>query len=303
MKQSKAELKIGITVLVAIASLIFGILWGKQVTLSGGVQTVMARFTDIAGLEVGAPVLVNGIRKGKVDRLQLEQMGVIVLMTLKETVSLYDDAQFEIASPELMGGKVINIFPGISGDTPSQDYIFTGKPGGGMNELMKMSSDLVTDVQRLLKALEITIENINKTAGDPRLQEAFLSSMENLDESTERAKILIADNEEKMNQLMSNLVTSTETLQNILENQSGNINNVMDDFGQFATKLNSAADRLNGLIVKIEGGEGTLGTLINDGELAQSLQQTITDLDSLVVQIKEEGIQTNISLFGRKKKQ
>ncbi len=302
MNKSRSEFKVGVTVLLGIACLVFGIMWGKQVSLTAGHYLTSVRFSDIAGLEGGAPVLVNGIRKGKVEELQLEQDGVIVHLSLESSVMLYGDARFEIASPELMSGKVINIFPGVSGDEPDDDYIFIGISGGGMNELMKMSSELVKDVKRLLNALEVTIENINKTAGDPRIQEAFLSSINNLDQSTERTLDLITLNEGKLTQMMDNLVRSTETIRDLLENHAEGIDGAVVDFEQFAAKLNESAERLNVLTKELQNEEGAFGMLISDEEFAASLKQTVSDLDSLIVQIKDEGIQTNISLFGKKKR-
>jgi len=302
MKKSRSEFKVGVMVLLAISCLVFGILWGKQVSLTAGHYQARVRFLDIAGLEVGAPVLVNGIRKGKVDELQLEEDGVIVYISLKSSVVLNDGAHFKIASPELMGGKVINIFPGTSAKEAQKDYIFVGESGGGMNELMSRSTDLVEDVKHLLAVLEVTINNINKTAGDPRIQEAFLSSINNLDESTERTLELITINEGKLTHMMDNLVHSTETIKSLLENHSEEIDQAVIDFEQFAGKLHESAERLNNLTQKLEDGEGTLGMLIGDEEFAESLRKTVTDLDSLIIQIKEQGLQTNISLFGKKKR-
>lgn len=302
MSSSRSEFKIGFTVLLALLILIFSILWGKQVRLASSAYIVGVRFDDVAGLESGALVLVNGVKKGRVKELDLIPGAVLVHLSIDKSVVLYNDARFEITTPELMGGKVVNIFPGISGVTPSPATVFTGESGGGMNELMKRSSELVDHVEELLSVLHETIDNINKTAGDPRLREAFLSSIRNLDESTERTLQMITLNEGKLNQVMDNLVSTTTDVRNLLETNNADINDAIKDFNSFVTQLDDLTSRLNQVAQMLQSDDGTLGMLINDKEFAGTLSHTIANLDSLTQQIRREGIRTNISLFGRRKR-
>ncbi|MFH1861374.1 MAG: hypothetical protein ABH878_01060, partial [bacterium] len=66
MKKPLSEAKVGITVLLALAILVVSILWGKQVRLTTGAVEFNVLFDDIVGLEKGAVVLVNGMKKGRV---------------------------------------------------------------------------------------------------------------------------------------------------------------------------------------------------------------------------------------------
>jgi phospholipid/cholesterol/gamma-HCH transport system substrate-binding protein len=302
MKKPYSEAKIGLAVLLAMTILIGAIIWGKGFSLTSTTRVVQVRFVDIAGLEDGAFVLVNGLRKGQVLEFILEQKGVMVRLSLDVKVKLYDDAVFAIASPDLMGPTVINIIPGISGNAPPPDFVFPGKPGGGMNELMRMSSDLVDDVKRLLAVLEATATNINKTAGDPRLQEAFLSSVDNLDKSSQRTLEMITINEGKLNEVMDNLVVTSNGIRSMLEKSSDNINQSVAEFHTFVTELNEISQGIHQVVDMLQGQEGTLGQLINNGNLANDLQRTLAGVDSLVAQIRAEGLTTHVSLFGSKKK-
>jgi phospholipid/cholesterol/gamma-HCH transport system substrate-binding protein len=301
MKKNYSEFKIGLSVILALVILIGAIIWGKGYALTAKSVKVEVRFSDIAGLEEGAYVLVNGLRKGKVQQFVLEQKDVLVRLSLDQKVKLNDDAVFEITSPDLMGGKVVNISPGTSGFAPTPGYIFVGKAGGGMNELMRMSSSLVDDVKRLLGVLEATAVNINKTAGDPRLQEAFLSSVNNLDKSSQRTLELITINEGKLNEVMDNLVVTTNSVRGLIENSSGEFSQSVIEFHTFVTELNRISQDVHQVVNQLNNNDGTLGQLINQGDLADDLKHTLAGIDSLVAQIRYEGLQTNVSLFGSKK--
>ena len=301
MKKKYSEAKIGLAVLLAIVIVVMTIIWGKGYSLIARSKILDVRFDDIAGLEQGAFVLVNGMRKGKVLEFILEQQGVLVRCALDEKVRLYDDARFEITSTELMGSKVVNIIPGISGKEAVPGFIYYGESGGGMNQLMKMSSKLVQDVQHLLGVLEATISNVNKTAGDPRLQEALVSSVKNLDASSQRTLELITLNEGKLNQVMDNLVATTGSIRNLVEANSEDINHTISDIHEFVAQLDDISAGLKKIVDMAQGTDGTLGLLINDKKFAADLARTLAGVDSLVQQIRQEGIQTNISLFGKKK--
>ncbi|HEX7344145.1 MAG TPA: MlaD family protein, partial [bacterium] len=131
MKKKYSELKVGVAVFLALLILVLVITWGKGYTLIARSRVLEVRFDDIAGLEEGAFVLVNGMRKGKVLEFILEQEGVRARCALDQRVKLYDDARFEITATELMGSKVVNIWPGISGKNPSPGVVFQGESGGG----------------------------------------------------------------------------------------------------------------------------------------------------------------------------
>ncbi|HEX7344055.1 MAG TPA: hypothetical protein VF398_07310, partial [bacterium] len=206
-----------------------------------------------------------------------------------------------ITATELMGSKVVNIWPGISKKSPSPGIVFQGESGGGMNQLMKMSANLVKDVQHLLSVLETTINNINKTAGDPRLQEAFVSSIRNLDESSQRTLELITLNEGKLKQVMDNLVATSSNIRDLVAANSEDINHTIGDVHELTSQLNEISSGLKEIVDKTRGTEGTLGMLINDPNFAADLTRTLAGVDSLVTQIREEGITTRISLFGKRK--
>jgi len=301
MKKQYSELKVGVAVFTALLILILVIIWGKGCTLLARSRVLDVHFDDIGGLEQGAFVLVNGMRKGKVLEFILEQDGVRARCALDERVTLYEDARFEITATELMGSKVVNIWPGISGRIPGPATVFRGEGGGGMNQLMKMSANLVKDVQHLLGVLETTINNINKTAGDPHLQEAFVSSIRNLDSSSQRTLELITLNEGKLNQVMDNLVAASSNIREVVAANSEDINHTISDVHSLVAQLNEISTGLQQIVEKARGTDGTLGMLINDPNFAADLTQTLAGIDSLVQQIRDEGITTNINLFGKKK--
>jgi phospholipid/cholesterol/gamma-HCH transport system substrate-binding protein len=70
MKRSN-EVLVGASVLVAIALVVAGSVWLSQLRFGGNDITREVRVKSIGGLNVGDPVLLRGVRIGRVDRIEL----------------------------------------------------------------------------------------------------------------------------------------------------------------------------------------------------------------------------------------
>lgn len=302
MKRKYSELKIGIISLIALIILITAIMWGKGVKMLANTRTLTVQFDDIAGLEPGAFVLVNGMKKGKVLDFKLLQEGVFVHLAVASDVKIYSDARFVITATDLMGSKLINITPGHSGIELTPDAVYRGENGGGITRLMDSSTLLTEKVERLLDVLETTASNINTTVGDPQLREMLFASVRNLDESTEKTRDLLRANAVKLSEILDNLVMTSAGLRELIVENGDEINQTVTDARALITQLNEVASELDTVVGWMQSDNSTIGSLLTSDRMAVKLEKTICDLDSLVNQIRDEGIRTRISLFGKRKR-
>ena len=112
--QRKTELKVGIVVVVAIILFIWILTWAKNFSLSVTEKSILVSFKNVSGLEVGDEVTINGVKKGFVDNFKIEDDNIIVKLALENDTPIKEDAVFRIAMLDLMGGKKVEIYPGIS---------------------------------------------------------------------------------------------------------------------------------------------------------------------------------------------
>ena len=109
----KKEYRIGLTFLASliILFLVIKFLSNDQV-YSAGQQKIKVLFDDIGGLGPGDPVYVFGMKKGRVDNLNLLSKGVRVTIAVEGDVKIYEDGYAAINMKDLMGGKKIDLVPG-----------------------------------------------------------------------------------------------------------------------------------------------------------------------------------------------
>src|SRR5258708_38393378 len=119
---SLSKLRVGImaTLAMIIAGTLIFLLTGKGNLFQRTFEAVTF-MDDSSGMSEGAPVRLNGIPAGSIDRLELSnskdpQRVVRIVMTIPEDmrVQIPDDSTARISASNLLGDKFINITKGSS---------------------------------------------------------------------------------------------------------------------------------------------------------------------------------------------
>jgi len=116
-ERAKLELVVGVFVLIGIACLAYlSIKLGKLEVIGGGGYSVEAQFTSVSGLKAGATVEIAGVEVGRVKTITLKDDQALVVMSIRDGVTLYDDAIASIKTRGIIGEKYISFSPGGSGE-------------------------------------------------------------------------------------------------------------------------------------------------------------------------------------------
>ena len=217
--QRRTEIRVGITVLVGIIVFLWILGWAKNFSITPTDNTVNVQFTNTAGLEVGDPVTVNGVRKGFVEDIKIKGEKVIVTMKISKDVALKEDANFGISMLDLMGGKKVEVNPGISKNLLDYKQVQSGTFYADIPYVMSMVGSFQKDITSTISDLKTTLNSLNNYLGDRKLNNDIKSSMSNLNEVTKKLNILIDENRNNLKQLTANTVELTEDAKDFL-NQS-----------------------------------------------------------------------------------
>ena len=287
MSNRSVELRVGLVVLVSCAILILGLIWVKGIRFDQTRYRYAVIFPNVGALEVGDPVSVSGVPKGKVEKIQLHQGDVLVDLNLTHDVVLKKDAAFTVMNVGLMGERFIAVKTGYS-DTlldlsqPIRGYYDTGIP-----EVMGRMGEMIDQVQSLA-------ENLMAVVGTKSSQDALITVIRNLKEITDKTNALLDRNQDKFDRTISDLsYTSSELKKMVGENRSklrstvDNFSLASEKFANIITSLDSLSVSLKKLSLRIESGEGTLGQLVNDTTLYQEIKKTTQNVDSLILDIKK----------------
>ncbi len=118
MNQTRTEIIVGIFVLIGIVCLGYlAIRLGKLEVLGNSGYPVYADFPSVAGLKIGDPVEIAGVRIGRVESIGLADDRARLNLRVDDNVKLQEDVIASVRSRGLIGDKFILISPGASDKT------------------------------------------------------------------------------------------------------------------------------------------------------------------------------------------
>ena len=286
------EFKVGLTVIVSTLILILGIIWGKGYRLHTNKYHLQIVFENVGGMVPGDPVTVNGVKEGKV--LKIDWLGRQVLCTieLNDKVQLYEDATFTVISAELLAGMKIEIFPGKSNKKINLSrQPFHGKYGGRIVDVGLVIGEMAEDMSRLTYRLDTTIVMINTMLAKGELQQKVSQSLDNVDKITSGLLTTPA----RLNHTILVLDSTVVGLKKLLNRNDRNFQSTLNNLNRVTAKLDTATVSLKNVLARIDKNQGTVGKMLSDTTLYINMNRAILRLDSLAKQVKDEGL--NLDLF------
>ncbi|MCK4404544.1 MAG: MCE family protein [candidate division Zixibacteria bacterium] len=287
MRGKTTELRVGVVVLLACAILIFGLIWVKGIRFDQTRYKYSVIFPNVGSLEVGDPVSVSGVPKGKVEKIKLYQGDVLVTFNLTTDVVLKKNAQFTIMNVGLMGERFIAVKTGYSDTLLDLSQPIRGYYDIGIPEVMGKMGEMINEIRRLTGHLEAVV-------GTQSSQDALIQTIKNLKEISQKMNALLDRNEERFDQTLKDLSYTSAELRKMVTENKDKLQSTVDNFSSASEKLNNITTTLDSLSIslknlssKIESGEGTLGQLINDTTLYEQIKKTAQNVDSLIQDIKK----------------
>jgi len=275
----KQEVGVGAFVLVGVAVFLVGLFWltGKSLGTSGIRVDVM--FESVAGLKQGDPVLVSGVKKGRVARVNLERVkSVRVTLELSKDVAPHIDASAAVAAMDLFGAKFVDYNPGSREELLADGRVITGSNSPDIadvaqgvanraNELMENAANIVSD--RLG-------EDIHNTLVVTQRAMTTLSNMPDGPFITQTTRTLQAT-ERVMQRVDSMLGSGT----------GANVDSISKNLATLTNHLTHTTAQLDTLLSRINRGEGTLGRMAADTAMYASLRDLSVALTELLTDLQE----------------
>ena len=275
----KEEVGVGAMVLVGFAVFIVGMFYltGRSLRPSGISVDVM--FQSVAGLKQGDPVLVSGVKKGRVARVSLERVkSVRVTLELSKDVAPHIDASAAVAAMDLFGAKFIDYNPGAR-----EEMLAGGRTITGSN-----SPDITDVAQGVANRANELMENAANIVSD-RLGEDIHNTLV----VTQRAMTTLANAPEGpfVKQTTRTLQATERVMQRVdsmLGSGTGrNIDSISTNLAKLTTHLTHTTAQLDTLLSRMNRGEGTLGRMASDTMMYHDLHELSVSLTTLLKDLQE----------------
>ncbi len=292
------EFRVGTLAVVAVFVLYFGLNFLKGVDVFAPVSYYYGYYEYIDGLVPSAPVYVKGMKVGQVETVKYDfsrKLSFVVKISVSKDIKLPQHAAMELFDDGLMGGKAIQLVyepytPSSvlhsAGDT-LQSSTRSGLIAELTGQLMPQIESVTSQADSLMRSVRMLVENQS-------LQNSLLAletTTHELAFSSTRLSLLMKN---ELPSILNNVQLITGDFQVV----SANLRNV--DFASTLEQVDLTIRDLKSLSTKLNDGEGSMGLLLNDPGLYQSLTSTVTSADNLLIDLRQNPKRyVHFSLFGK----
>lgn len=283
----KSEIAIGVCVILALCFLFYGIDYLKGINVFKPSNYYVVSYTDVKGLNVSAPVTVNGFKVGQVSSIQYEYDNpghVRVELSLDKELKVPSGSKAVIES-DMLGTASVVLKMAPNSDFHEVGASLIGETAPGMVD--NISQNLMPAVSSIFPKVDSLLSALNTIATDP----ALLSSIKRLDGITASLDATVA----KINRSM----TSLPAIVNNVDSTTSNITRLSDDLAALSAQLRNLpvdsmfdnvsvlSQNLAEMSRNLNNPNSTLGLMMKDPALYNNLNATVQSLDSLFVDIKK----------------
>jgi phospholipid/cholesterol/gamma-HCH transport system substrate-binding protein len=261
---------VGLTVIFATAVL------GTLIFLMTGTAglftpkiTVKSYFDNAEGLRKGAPVRLQGVDIGNVERIAVvpghpeRPIEVTMRVTTRFSYSLRKDSLAALATVGALGETFVDInSSGAKGPPAAEGDVLPSEDRAGLQDVVRSSQTTLQNLDVVLKRLDRIVAAVERGEGsvgkfiyDPTL--------------FNRANAALID---------------LQRVINAINQGQGTIGKLIND-DELYRKLDTTVAKLSRLVDDVDQGKGTVGKLLKDPTLYENANQTIANARRLMEEI------------------
>lgn len=289
MKFSK-ELKIGVFVVVVLTASFFLINYLRGKDIFNKEIEISATYTDVEGLVPSAPVYIKGYKAGKVTAVVYDPSSdeFTVTCSVMKDFRIPSDSRLMIYGVDIMGGKGIRVELGTSStmiadggflDSSSEPALLDGLASG--------VAPLMDKVGRTLDSLNVTVSAVNRILSDENISRTLAHVERTMADVRSIASALEGKSAE-LNLFIDNLAALSSKFISISEKADTLVSDVASALSGISSEdLAEVVSSFRELLANINDTDGTLGRLLTDDSVYDSVDSLLNDVDTLIRKIQE----------------
>lgn len=313
----RKEFLVGIFVTIALVVFVVGISYMKGARLFGKSLILYADYENVGGLVRGNPVMIDGLRIGRVAGLELRAgEGIRVKLEFDENLPLPDDTEAQIYSEGLLGTKAVKINIGKSTKLLEDGAVMRGSMDGGMmgkaQSLMETQGTVImARIDSITRELNSTLRGANATMADVNAQHRIESILADLKATAASVKTITAT-VTRLSADAGSIVGNVRKDTAKISTSIANAKTATDSIAVAAAKLNAVlanakitTEKLNQTLAVLQTDRSSVGKIIYSRDLYNKIDSITSNVNSLIDSIKRHPnkyFDVDMYLIERKKK-
>lgn len=289
----KKEFKIGLFVVIILVVSFFTInflrgkdIFNREIELSG-------RYENLDGLVVSAPVYIKGYMAGKVVDVEYEQTtgDFLVTCSILKQFNVPVDSKMLLYAVDIMGTRGVRIDLGQSSDYAQDgDWLESDSEASMLDDLAGGVSPVLKKVGVLLDSLNMTVVGINNILSDSNTESLSrtFAHLETTLKNLSSVSSLFEGKSAEFETFIDNLSALSADFTVIAEK----VDTTITDISKFVSSLdeeeiNEVIVSFNHFLKSLNDPEGSIGKMLTDKSVYDSVDELLNDVDNLVKKIQE----------------
>lgn len=278
------EVKIGITFIVAIFLLFFGINFLKGINIFNPANNYVVVFDNVSGMLVSDPVTINGLKIGQVKGMDFNPSvpnKIFVHIQMDKDIQLKQGSEI-LMDVSLMGGSTLI----LDASKSKTAFLNAGDTIDGIKKsgMMDAVTEMVPKVEDIMPKLDSMLFNINE-----------LLTNENLAKTIESTSVLTAELSKtaiQMNQMMAMMNKDLPNIMNNLDKTLANVEGITNqvngiDLQTPMKNIDATLVNIEALSKKMNAKDNSIGLLLNDRQMYDSINAVFGSASTLLNDIRE----------------
>lgn len=286
MQKNRKLIAIGVSAVVALAIFVFGINYLKGINLFHSANYYFAVYDNVTGLAVSAPVTANGFKVGQVREMKYmyDDPGHVRVELALDSDLKITEGTVAVLGTDLLGTASITLEIPLTDKYLTKGSTLTSRQNSGLMD--NVSGELMPGIVGMMPKIDSLLVAVTNVVSDPALAAAV-----------KRLDAITAD----LNVMSANIAKATRPLPGVMDNAAvvaSNLNHMSQSLDSLSTELKglpldstmanvvALTDNLKQITEKLQTTDSSLGMLVNDPGLYNSLNNTVASLDSLITDVK-----------------
>jgi phospholipid/cholesterol/gamma-HCH transport system substrate-binding protein len=302
------ELRVGLFVLagaVLLAVVIFYVTGGSGF---GPKYRLRAFLPEVDGLTIGAPVRVDGVEVGNVEKIVIaipkpgeptsKDRNIEVDLRVQKTFQTYirADSSAGLITEGLLGNRYVDIDRGYVGRVLDNNDEIPAREERALKEIVERSADLMDNLNAITKQASAVLTDVRNGRGSLGKFLVDETAYNHLNRSLENVDRMMTDiqagkgtlgklvTEDEMYNRVNSVAGRVDNVLEAVQNQQGTLGKLVYD-----TEMHESAKKLidnsNAFFADVRSGKGTLGKLATDDSLFVQYKQAGENLSSATAKL------------------
>ena len=299
--ERKAEIKVGITTVISLMIFIWIMGWSKNFIRTSSDVDINIVFDNVSGLEIDDDVTIRGLRKGFVKDIILDRNIIIVKISIDQTADLRKDAIFMLSTVDLMGGKKIEIIPGLAREKLDLNLLHRGEFLADFSTMMETIGSAKNDLLTIVDDVKVSLKSVNSFLTDEEVKTDLKSSLKNLNELSYKLNAMLGENRENISTIVENTAEISEDAKIFIDENKKDLNVSVSKLKSLLIKSDSLVNQFNYITTQTIEGDNNFGKVLYNDSLFVKITETFNLLNHIskiiLYQLQQDGLKVDANIW------